>query len=69
MDKAVPHYQQALQLARKQRNKKREYAALFRLAQCVENTNQQEFRQYVENMYKVQVELSQPKGMEYEEIQ
>ena len=69
VDKAVPHYQQALQLARKQRNKKREYAALFRLAQCVENTNQQEFRQYVENMYKVQVELSQPKGMEYEEIQ
>ncbi len=67
--KAVPYYQQALQLARKLRNKKREYAALFRLAQCAEHTNEQEFRQYVEKMYEVQVELTQPKGMGYEDIE
>ena len=39
------------------------------LAQCAEHTNEQEFRQYVEKMYEVQVELTQPKGMGYEDIE
>ncbi|WP_240511876.1 helix-turn-helix domain-containing protein [Paludifilum halophilum] len=54
---AIDAYEQALQLAQHHHYKKKEYQALFRLAECWENVNEREFQKCMKSMYRVQQEL------------
>ncbi|PTM56834.1 tetratricopeptide repeat protein [Desmospora activa] len=44
-DKAIVYYQESLELAQNHNMKKKEYIALFRLAQCWEGVSKEEFQQ------------------------
>ena len=60
---ALTLYQELVSLAQKHNLKKWEYQGWFRIAQCWENVNEQEFQKATRNMFRVQFELhTQEKG-------
>ncbi|OYD07111.1 helix-turn-helix domain-containing protein [Paludifilum halophilum] len=68
-EKAIPYYQRALELAQKHNYKKKKYKALFRLAQCWDGLDEEEFQKHTHNMYLVQQELQREEGDSFEEVE
>lgn len=66
---AITYYKQAADFAQKHQLKNKEYIALFKLTQCLENTNEEEFLTALRNMYKVQKELYQKEDIEIDELE
>ncbi|GGE08300.1 hypothetical protein GCM10011571_06940 [Marinithermofilum abyssi] len=65
---AISFYKEALSLAKKHHYTKKEYQALFRLAQCWENIDKEEFHRTLQNMYLVQQQLQRKEEIPYEEV-
>lgn len=68
-EQAITYYKKMLKLTQKHDYKKKEYLALFRLSQCYEKVNEQEFHQCLHNLYRVQQELQEEEGVFHEEIE
>ncbi|PTX64220.1 helix-turn-helix protein [Melghirimyces profundicolus] len=64
---AIHFYQKALDIAKKHSYTKKEYQILFRLSQCYEKIDEQEFHKCLQNMYKVQQDLQGEEGISIEE--
>ncbi|GGA59094.1 hypothetical protein GCM10007416_35290 [Kroppenstedtia guangzhouensis] len=64
---AVEWYQKALTLAQKHQDKKREVRLLFRLAECFEELDEQEFERVSRNMYQAQKRLDEERSLLDEE--
>jgi tetratricopeptide (TPR) repeat protein len=65
--KAISYYQRCLELAERHGFKKRKHHALFRLAQCWDGIDEEEFQKVTANMYKVQAELNEEGVQAYDE--
>lgn len=67
-EEAIHYYNNMLKLAQKHDYKKKEYLALFRLSQCYETVDEQEFHQCLRNLYRVQQELQEEEACFQEEM-
>src|SRR5690606_25114491 len=68
LEQAILYYNKMLKLAQKHDYKKKEYLALFRLSQCYETVDEQEFHQCLRKLYQVQQELQEEEGGVQEEM-
>ncbi|MFC4076317.1 tetratricopeptide repeat protein [Salinithrix halophila] len=68
-DEAIPYYQKALKLARSYGYKKNQSQILFRLSQCYQETDRQEFEKCLLNMYEVQLETKNREADIFEEAE
>lgn len=53
IDEAIPYYRRTAELSKKYRLREKEYEAWYRLAQCYEKKDEEEFRLCTVNMFKV----------------
>ncbi|MDA8352898.1 MAG: helix-turn-helix transcriptional regulator [Firmicutes bacterium] len=68
LSEAIPYYQKMLQIADKHDYPKSKYQALFRLSQCYEKIDEQEFQQCLRNMYTVQKRVQGEEELIEEEL-
>lgn len=61
-NEAIPYYKQVVALAQEKSYTEKEYTAWFRLAQCWEGDNEQEFEQCTRNMYLLQSKMKSQGG-------
>jgi tetratricopeptide (TPR) repeat protein len=62
IDEAIPYYRRAAELSNKYRFREKEYDAWYRLAQCYEKKDEEEFRRCTVNMFKVREYVHEQRG-------
>lgn len=65
---AISYYKEAIGIVQKHQLKKREHAALIRLAQCLQNTDQEAFATCAAHIVQLELELQDQKEEYYDEI-
>lgn len=68
LKEATHYYQRALELAQKHKLKKREYKTLYKLAECWNSLDEQEFINCMRNIYAVKKELENEEGDFFDEM-